>query len=79
MTNEPKASTVYWGRIDAMIAEVGAYDMGAEWFEANRYKYAALIDGNAQWETLYYTAKADARKEAQHLGKVYGVPVVFIS
>jgi len=74
MTNEPKIEGVYYGSINAMIAEVAACDMGPHWFRVHRYKYAVKIIADQEFATDYYTNIKDARSEARRQAKFYGVP-----
>jgi hypothetical protein len=64
-------TTVYFGKLDAMIAEVGAFDMGAAWFKECGYRYAVLAhdDAGTNYGTEYHATKADAKAAAKEWAK----------
>lgn len=65
---------VYFGKLDAMIAEVGAFDMGADWFKECGYRYAVLAhdDEGTNYGTQYYETKADAKAGAKEWADAIG-------
>jgi len=71
-----RVDAVYFGPIDAMIAEVSAHDMGKAWFKETGYRYAMLILGDAQYTTEYFTQLRDAKAAAQEAAEHYGVRTV---
>lgn len=73
-----QVDAVYFGTIDAMIAEVSAHDMGKAWFKETGYRYAVLVLGEAQYATDYFTYLADAKASAREAAKHYGVRTVRI-
>lgn len=75
---ENKVEYIAYGRIDAMIAEYAAHDMGAAWFKANKYRYALLPIGPEQYGTEYFTSKADAAACAKEYASYIGCKVVAI-
>jgi len=81
MTHADTMTTkVYFGTIEAMIAEVGAFDMGEEWFKDCGYKYAVLADdGETNFGTEYHATKADARACAKEIAKALGAKIAFIA
>lgn len=73
-------TTVYYGKIDAMIAEVGAYDMGTEWFKECGFKYAVLAHNDAgdNFTTDYFVTKADAKAHAKEWAGVSGGKIAYV-
>lgn len=71
------ASTVYFGPVEDMVAEVGACDMGAAWLADCGYTHAVLMhpEDGAQWDTQFYTSHEDAKAEALYLANQFNASV----
>jgi hypothetical protein len=74
MTDLQNPTRIYFGKIDAMIAEVGAFDMGEAWFKECGYKYAVLAHDEAgtNFGTEYHSTKADAKAFAKEWADAIG-------
>jgi hypothetical protein len=70
---------VFYGRIEAMVAEVGALDMGA-WCAEHGYTHCVLPDGgDVAWDTSFHTLLEDARAEAREVAERFTVPMTFVA
>lgn len=70
-----KATRVFWGSNDAMVAEVAAWDPRQIGIPANECQYLVMIDGEGQFEAEWFATKADARRHARYIAKELGAPV----
>ena len=65
-----------FGKIDDMIAEYAALDMGKLWFKTYRLKYAMMPIGAEQYDTTFYETKAEGIADTKWLAKELGVKFV---
>lgn len=72
MTNP---TTIYWGKIDAMIAEVAAHDPRRT---DRKARYAVMPYGDAQWDTEGHATKTEAKADAKWIAEQYGIKAVFV-
>jgi len=66
MNSTPKIDAVYYGKRDAMIAEVATKDF----YEG---RYLVEIVGDGQWDAEGFSSIREARKYAKTLAAHYGV------
>ena len=64
--NTPAIDGIYYGKRDAMIAEVSTQPF----YEG---RYLVQIIGDGQWDAEGFTSIREARKQAKYLAKTYGV------
>lgn len=72
---QAKPEVVYFGKIDAMIAEVAAHDMGKAWFKQNGYRYAVLPLGAVQFQTDYFATKTEAKSAAKETAESFNCKI----
>lgn len=75
MTN---VSAVYFGKIEAMVAEVSALVMPDKWHCEHGHKYAVVVVGEAQYDTDFCKTVTEARSIAKEQAKALNVKVVRI-
>jgi len=69
------AHYVAFGSLEDMIAEVGAYDMGQEWFKDYGYTHCVMIVGDDQYDTEYCKSIEEARQLAREVADGNGIEV----
>ena len=74
---EPTVNHIYWGKIDAMVAECSAMDPKS-WGDMKAL-YTVVIDGDGQWDNEGFATKEEAKLQADYLGQMYNVPVISVS
>ena len=75
----PEIEAIYVGTREAMVAEVAAFDrMQRNGMKASRCRYLSMPYGDAQWDTEYYSTKAEALADARAIAEAYGVPVRWV-
>lgn len=71
----PQPEAVFYGTVDAMVAEIGALDPRS--FDP-ACRYLVQLVGDAQWDADTFRTKRDARETAKELAKIYGCKIVAI-
>lgn len=77
-TQMSKIEYIAFGKIDDMIAEYAALDMGKEWFRQYGYRYASLPIGSSQYDTTYYQTLAEAKADVRNYADMVGCRTVRI-
>lgn len=73
MTIEITPETIYFGKVEDMIAEVGALDMGTEFFKRGNIRYAVMPMGDAQFDTEFCSDLKTAKVVAKDYAEYYGI------
>lgn len=73
MATEITPETIYFGKVEDMIAEVGALDMGTEFFKRGNIRYAVMPMGDAQFDTEFCSTLADAKAVAREYANYYRI------
>lgn len=71
-------TVIYFGRFDAMVSEVSAFDFCSIGVSAKQCAYLVMPYGDAQWDTEYFASKLDAARHARYLAKAFNVKHVWI-
>lgn len=72
---DPQPEAVFYGTVDAMVAEIGAIDPRS--FDPD-CRYLVQLVGDAQWDADMLRTKREARETAKALAKIYKCKIVVV-